>query len=164
MDYTNNYHLPQWVKSDRVMMDDFNQMCANIDSGLAATAQTAVNAAKSAASTAQSAADAAQSTADAARQEAAALPYAVGTYTGTGATLSIKLGFRPSFVIITGAASSTVSDYVDGRYFGATGGHTLPTRCKLTATGFSVYPQDQINGNYPSFNYVNRVYDYIAFK
>ena len=170
MDYTNNYHLPQWVKSDRIMMDDFNQMCANIDSNLAATAQTAVNA-QSAASAAQSAANAAksaaanaQSTANTARQEAAALPYAVGTYTGTGATLSIKLGFRPSFVIITGAASSTVSDYVDGRYFGATGGHTLPTRCKLTATGFTVYPQDQINGNYPSFNYVNRVYDYIAFK
>ena len=28
MDYTKNYHLPQWVKSDRIMMDDFNRMCA----------------------------------------------------------------------------------------------------------------------------------------
>ncbi len=34
MDYTKNYHLPQWVKSDRIMMDDFNRMCADIENGL----------------------------------------------------------------------------------------------------------------------------------
>lgn len=34
MNYTQNYHLPQWEKSDRIMMDDFNQMCTNIESGL----------------------------------------------------------------------------------------------------------------------------------
>lgn len=35
MKYTEHYHLPQWVKEDRVMMEDFNQMCANVDAGLA---------------------------------------------------------------------------------------------------------------------------------
>lgn len=39
MNYTKNYHLPQWVKEDRIMMADFNQMCADIESGLTETAQ-----------------------------------------------------------------------------------------------------------------------------
>jgi len=34
MQYTKNYHLPQWVKSDRIMMDDFNRMCADLENGL----------------------------------------------------------------------------------------------------------------------------------
>ena len=34
MDYTTNYHLPQWVETDRVQMEDFNQMCADIDQGI----------------------------------------------------------------------------------------------------------------------------------
>ena len=38
MNYTENYHLPQWVESDRIMMTDFNQAMENIDAGIAATA------------------------------------------------------------------------------------------------------------------------------
>ena len=34
MNYTENYHLPQWEETDRVMRTDFNQMCADIDGGL----------------------------------------------------------------------------------------------------------------------------------
>ena len=34
MNYTENYHLPQWVKSDRIMMEDFNQMCTDMEAGL----------------------------------------------------------------------------------------------------------------------------------
>ena len=41
MDYTKNYHLPQWVKSDRIMMDDFNRMCADIENGLTGNRQAA---------------------------------------------------------------------------------------------------------------------------
>ena len=52
MEYTSNYHLPQWVESDRIMMEDFNQMCEDIDGGIAA--------AKTAADTAKATADAAQ--------------------------------------------------------------------------------------------------------
>ena len=40
MDYTKNHHLPQWVKSDRIMMDDFNQMCRDIEAGLNKTASS----------------------------------------------------------------------------------------------------------------------------
>lgn len=36
MEYTKNYHLPQWVKSDRIMMEDFNAMCGSIEGGLTA--------------------------------------------------------------------------------------------------------------------------------
>ena len=41
MDYTQNHHLPQWVKSDRIMMDDFNQMCRDIEEGLNKTQSNA---------------------------------------------------------------------------------------------------------------------------
>lgn len=34
MNYTENYHLPQWDESDRILRTDFNQMCADIESGL----------------------------------------------------------------------------------------------------------------------------------
>ena len=34
MNYTANYQLPQWVETDRIMMDDFNEMACKIDSGL----------------------------------------------------------------------------------------------------------------------------------
>ena len=31
MNYTTNYHLPQWVESDRIMMEDFNEAMEAID-------------------------------------------------------------------------------------------------------------------------------------
>lgn len=34
MNYTKNYHLPQWEKADRIMMDDFNTAMAGIETGL----------------------------------------------------------------------------------------------------------------------------------
>ena len=36
MNYTTNYHLPQWVETDRIQMEDFNQAMADIDEGLTA--------------------------------------------------------------------------------------------------------------------------------
>ena len=39
MNYTPNHHLPQWVKSDRIRMEDFNDAMANIESGLDQAAQ-----------------------------------------------------------------------------------------------------------------------------
>ena len=41
MNYTENYHLPQWDEHDRIMRSDFNQMCADIEAGLAGNARTA---------------------------------------------------------------------------------------------------------------------------
>ena len=34
MNYTANYHLPQWVETDRILMDDFNDMASAIDAAL----------------------------------------------------------------------------------------------------------------------------------
>ena len=34
MNYTTNYHLPQWVETDRLLMDDFNAMTSAIDTAL----------------------------------------------------------------------------------------------------------------------------------
>ena len=31
MNYTKNYHLPQWAETDRIQMEDFNQAMENID-------------------------------------------------------------------------------------------------------------------------------------
>ena len=77
MNYTKNYHLPQWVKEDRIMMDDFNRMCADMEAGLTKNAQdlktglnkTAQDAAAATASAAATAA-AASSAAMTAAQEA----------------------------------------------------------------------------------------------
>ena len=34
MKYTTNYHLPQWVEEDRIMMEDFNEAMEEIEEGL----------------------------------------------------------------------------------------------------------------------------------
>ena len=47
MEYTTNYHLPQWVESDRIMMGDFNEAMSNLEGGIT-TAQEAADAAKEA--------------------------------------------------------------------------------------------------------------------
>lgn len=41
MDYTKNYHLPQWIESDRVRMEDFNNAMASIDAGISAARDAA---------------------------------------------------------------------------------------------------------------------------
>ena len=41
MDYTVNYHLPQWVESDRILMEDFNEAMAGIDTGIKSAQDTA---------------------------------------------------------------------------------------------------------------------------
>ena len=41
MNYTEKYHLPQWEENDRVLREDFNQMCAGMEGGLLETGQAA---------------------------------------------------------------------------------------------------------------------------
>ena len=77
MEYTINYHLPQWAESDRIMMGDFNQMCSDIDRGLT-TAQSTANAAYTPDNK----------------------PYVVGSYTGNRGINVINVGFRPSFCLL----------------------------------------------------------------
>ena len=135
MEYTTNYHLPPWVETDRIMMEDFNDAMASIDEGMSSNAQAA-----------------------------AEKPYVVGTYTGDGTTnnRTITLGFQPKFVIISGSSRSTTSASEQSLRFamvGFTG--TSNTMVGLIDTGFIVknnsfqYPQLNVNGT---------LYAYIAFK
>ena len=155
MNYTKNYRLPQWVKEDRIMMDDFNAAMSSMESGMTRTDAKA--------DTAISTANAAKQTADAA---ANAKPYVVGHYTGTGVDQEINVGFRPSFLIISGMGDTTIvnSDLSWTPYFALTGGHVLTNRVGFTDTGFTVYDRNHGGGLYPDFTDKGRGYDYIAFK
>ena len=108
MHYTKTYRLPQWEKSDRIMMEDFNAAMAGIESGIEKTdrdaagyaAQVQANAA-ALAGKAQAAADAAMDAAQAAQQTAdnaycpGNVPYTVGSYAGNGTEVLIDLGYQP---------------------------------------------------------------------
>jgi len=142
MNYTSNHHLPQWVKSDRVRMDDFNAAMANIENGMTANAQAAA----------------------AARKEAAALPYAIGTYTGAGTDQSIHIGFRPSYLIINGIKEETGSSGIEtfGIYSCAVGKYSnVPSCLVVNNDGFTA---KKTNGIYPDLVSKGRKYEYIAFK
>lgn len=146
MNYTEKYYLPQWEETDRVMRTDFNDAMARIEEGVAEAKGTA---------------DAANHSADSAYSPARK-PYAVGTYTGTGAPVTIDLGFRPSFVIVCGA-SVTIGSYAQylGGYRLFSAGNTMPSVISFSDKGFTLQPA---NSNYPTMCKKDQVYDYIAFR
>ena len=137
MNYTPNHHLPQWVKSDRVRMEDFNEAMASIESGLDQAGQKAEK------------------------------PYATGSYSGNGGANIIEVGFQPSFLIISGMRQSTSQGDTGtfDHYFAATaGGNGLKQRLFLLDDGFIVYPSPYQDAVWPALNELGVVYDYIAFK
>ena len=152
MNYTQNHHLPQWVKSDPIRMDDFNQMNQNIEAGLNA------NAAK--ADAAQSAANAAQATADRALSSSSggtSHRYMVGTYIGDGKEHFIELTFEPDFLIITRVEANGDNDFV------MVGMGNRNSRCKIVERGFWVYGPDSAHPEYPNLNMAQKKYEYISF-
>ena len=162
MNYTEKYHLPQWEESDRIMMEDFNQMNHSIDSAISAAAQTAANAL----STANSAKSTANSAQSAANTALASLPYAYGSYTGTGSDITVYLGFKPRFLVISGLRESSsgmgVGDF--GQFGCITNGKNVSTnRLVFTSSGFTALC-DPDGGATPNLWQLGRVYDYIAFK
>ena len=158
MEYTTNYHLPQWVESDRIMMGDFNEAMSNLEGGIT-TAQEAADAAQSAADNAQNTADTIAGNAYSPTNK----PYVVGSYIGTGQQMTITLGFRPSFLIINGGVitSSLNSDEL-ATWQIATNGNTLPECVIFTDTGFTLLKL--ADKQYPRLVIAERNYDYIAFK
>ena len=166
MNYTENYHLPQWVETDRIMMEDFNAAMAGIEEGLT---QGSLGAAESAAK-AQAAAD--QALADAARAQAKAdaayapdqPPYAVGSYTGTNQAVTINVGFRPKLVIITGSTSGSF----DSTYTVTAGEGVMGSHVGFSNNGFTVYPLSHQGTPaipaYPDLSDTGRKYVYIAFR
>ena len=179
MDYTTNYHLPQWVESDRIMMEDFNEAMAGIDTGIKTAQDTAdggaaaAGAAQTTADRAESKADAAQASADAAGNAAADLaaiayttenkPFVAGSYTGNGSSSyrTINLGFQPSAVLIGCSISTyTGSDVI----FFSTGSVTgKNNEFALASNGFMVKEGTYTSSNF-FLNTEGKVYDYIAFR
>ena len=145
MEYTTNYHLPQWVETDRIMMEDFNDAMASLESGI---------------TTAQAAADSAQ-------QEAEEKGFVIGSYTGNGPDQYdstgqlINLGFQPRFVIIT---RGWLSNGGPGETFLAIGQPRADNQDRvfeLAANGFIV---KNYSGGILELNQNGTVYDYIAFQ
>ena len=155
MNYTTNYHLPQWAETDRIMMEDFNQMCSDIDEGIK-TAQDTAETAQANASAAQTAADA---VADAYTPDNK--PYVIGTYTGNGyGTQEITLGFSPSITIISGEVYTTADD--PGMQHTVIATSSSPNMVyDTTATGFSVH---KVGDYKPRLNVDGQRYRYIAFR
>jgi len=152
MNYTSNHHLPQWIRSDRVRMDDFNAAMANIDAAL---------------TTAIAKADAAIAKADAAYSPENR-SFVIGSYHGDGdESVQVKLGFKPSLVIISGIQECTsYEDTSDiNRFFAITGDNkNVRNRVQITASGFTIYPIGTGGAYNPNLNVIGRTYDYIAFK
>ncbi len=164
MNHTKNYGLPQWELNDLIRMEDFNSAMGNIESGIdgaKAEAKADSNEAKAVANSAKVTANAAKSAADTAL---ASKPYVTGSYTGNDYDRVITLGFRPSFLIVSGMEGSISSSYSDtyDRYFGMTAGNVLKGRLELTDTGFIA--KGYGSTMYPYFTDGGRRYDYIAFK
>ncbi len=175
MNYTENYHLPQWVETDRVMMDDFNAAMASIESGLDKTGREAANYASPAqanasalATKAQTAADAAMAAARAAQETADGAyspgqkPYTAGEYTGNGTTITIELGYRPSFVIVTGQVTVNETNFVCGVAIAAPG--IMGSVVTFLSKGFSVENPSTTSRVYPQLNVSGQKYGYIAFR
>ena len=143
MNYTTNYHLPQWVETDRIMMEDFNRAFSDIDEGI---------------KTAQDTAEMAYSSTN--------QPYVTGQYTGTGADITITLGFRPKFLIVSGMQSTAAGNSTDewDRSFALCDGTILSKRLAFTDTGFIARAQGYPYDYYPHFTESGRVYSYIAFR
>ena len=153
MNYTTNYHLPQWVETDRIQMEDFNDAMSGIDGGIAA--------AKAAADTAESKADAAQNTASAVADAYTPdnKPFVVGSYSANGSGVTVELGFKPSLVIISGERYST--DTEDMMLYTVIATADSPGMViEFTNTGFRTLGV----GSYAPYLCDKRAYRYIAFR
>ena len=144
--YTEHYQLPLWEPEDAFLREEFNEANEKIDIALRNTF----------------------------RPEN--LPWVVGSYTGTGAAQEIKLGFKPSALMIY----SPAYQMNDGRYnyplwldWGEMGYMTLYytiTSASLsplvgnslrTENGFGL---DMTSGFHNHLNYAGEIYYYLALK
>ena len=178
---TANYQLNQWVKSDQVLMDEFNRDNALLDAALTdLAAKNGQKADSSALTTLNQTVNALIQTvntkADASRVEAVAASVpkiACGMYTGDGAeSRLIPLDFTPKAVLVIHSQGITYYNSGNNYHYGglAVTGNPAVTSDKLTIVsveenGFMVYDKDQARGNwwtYVGTNMNNFTYSYIA--
>jgi len=136
MKYTNKYHLPQWEEDDRIMRTDFNNAMAALEDGL---------------STAQSAADRAYSPEK--------RPYTIGSYAGNGETSTVKIGFRPRFLIVSAQFLTVANSYPTNVIVAAPG--LLTSVLTFLEDGFSIRAD---SGSRPQMNEPGKTYHDIAFQ
>ena len=169
MNYTKNYRLPQWEKTDRIVMEDFNGQAASLEVALTAhdaslasltsgkadkstttSLQTQVNQ-KAAASALNSAVSSLQSQLDG--------KIAAGSYTGNGADSQVvSLGFTPRAVLVVDSGGRMYTN--QGTYGGlaVTGGSS--SGLAIVDGGFRVaYAYDG-----PYLNSSSRWYNYMAVR
>lgn len=117
------------------MMEDFNQMCRDLEESL-----------------------------EKIRQTAETLPFATGEYWGLGEErVTIDLGFRPGCVIITSAMPTAYPENIAARTAIACEG-ALSNRIHFTNNGFYLSPVPTTTDVYPYVNLKGGLYRYIAFR
>ena len=141
MNYTQHYQLPQWVETDRIMMDDFNDLTQKIDSGLSGLAGS--------------------------KAELVTGTY----HGDSAASRTISLGFTPKAVLVVAATGHMSSPHVNYRFGGlALPDHPVTTSwgdssgdmvLNITTGGFQVYfdYDKDIFSNYSDY-----LYHYIALR
>ena len=154
MQRTSNYQLPQWEKEDRILMEDFNGAMSNIENAI----DGAKDEAKAGIAEAKSEASASFQNSFSPEN----MPYAIGTYTGTGQSQTIYLKFTPKAVIIsrnyynTGLRDAGTCVMQIGS---ATDTHIRPIR--IVDNGFEV---DGYGYETTLYNKESQSYMYIAFR
>ena len=139
--YTTNYQLHQWVPEDNFLRTDFNQDFQRIDTAIkgvetGADAKLAQKADKTALTSLAATVD-------------GKAEIVTGSYTGSGGTKTVSLGFRPKLVVVPLSAYYTAA--------AAAGGS--PSQIFVTSNGFSA--QD---GGVTSPNESGRTYYYAALR
>ena len=140
--YTTNYQLHQWVPGDNFLRTDFNEDFAKIDAAIKGVETAANTALAGKAGTA--ALEAVQALANGKAE------VVLGTYTGTGGTKAVSLGFRPRAVFIT------YTTYVGMAAQGAS-----QPMITLTGSGFTV---EHISNYGSTPNMEGAKYAYLAFR
>ena len=85
----------------------------------------------------------------------------MGSFIGNGGTKEINLGFRPSLVLICSDQMASNSVAAGSRIAMSAGG-VNPQRIAITKTGFRVTYTSSVP--FPTINYANGTFDYIAFR
>ena len=87
----------------------------------------------------------------------------MGSYPENGGTVTVTLGFKPSFLIVSGESSTNANSSSSlGMYTVITAGNVQTGSIELTASGFLAHVL--ANNNAPEMSVSNRKYDYIAFR
>ena len=143
MEYTTNYHLPQWVETDRIMMGDFNEAMSSIDGGIAEAKEAAE-----------------------AAQVAAETQCKTGTYTGNGKTMAeggnlIQTGFPPKFVIVSRGWTNTTRPTSYLAMVGEKAVSGMEEYLTLAGTGFKVGVGPS---SFVTLNESGQEYSYLAVR